>query len=65
MDAVRTILREAPRFLQPDGLLVVELGHNREAAESAFPRMPFMWLSTASSADSVFLLKRDDIIAGR
>jgi hypothetical protein len=27
--------------------------------------MPFLWLSTASSADSVFLLKRDDIIAGR
>jgi ribosomal protein L3 glutamine methyltransferase len=65
MDAVRTILREAPRFLQPGGLLVVEVGHNREAAESAFPRMPFVWLATPSSADSVFLLQRDDIIAGR
>jgi ribosomal protein L3 glutamine methyltransferase len=65
MDAVRTILREAPSFLQPGGLLVVEVGHNREAAESAFPRMPFVWLATPSSADSVFLLQRDDLIAGR
>jgi len=65
MDAVRTILREAPRFLQPDGILVVEVGHNRENAEAAFPRMPFVWLSTRSAADSVFLLRREDIVAGR
>jgi ribosomal protein L3 glutamine methyltransferase len=65
MDAVRTILREAPRFLEPDALLVVEVGHNRLAAEAAFPRMPFVWLATRSSSDSVFLLKREDIVAGR
>jgi ribosomal protein L3 glutamine methyltransferase len=65
MDAVRTILREAPRFLVTEGVLVVEVGHNRIGAEAAFPRMPFMWLSTPSSADSVFLLKREEIVAGR
>ena len=65
MDAVRTILRDAPRFLQSDGILVVEVGHNRENAEASFPRMPFLWLSTPSAADSVFLLRREDIVAGR
>lgn len=65
MDAVRTILREAPRFLQSGGVLVVEVGHNRVAAEAAFPRMPFVWLATPSSIDSVFLLRREDIVAGR
>lgn len=65
MDAVRTILREAPRFLQPDGVLVVEVGHNRVLAEAASPRMPFVWLSTASSNDSVFLLRREDLVSGR
>jgi ribosomal protein L3 glutamine methyltransferase len=65
MDAVRTILRDAPRFLEPEGLLVVEIGHNRLAAEAAFPRMPFLWLATASSDASVFLLKREEIVAGR
>ena len=65
MDAVRVLLREAPRYLQPEGIVVVEVGHNRDAAESAFPRMPFVWLSTPSSADSVFLLTREDLVAGR
>jgi ribosomal protein L3 glutamine methyltransferase len=65
LDAVRTILRKAPRFMEPDGLLVVEIGHNRAAAEAAFPRMPFVWLATKSSDESVFLLKREDIVNGR
>ena len=65
LDAVRTILAAAPRFLEPDGLLIVEIGHNRDATEAAFPRMPFVWLETASSTDSVFLLTREDLIRGR
>lgn len=65
LDAVRTILAAAPRFLDPDGALVVEIGHGREAAEAAFPRMPFVWLETASAADSVFVLTREDLIRGR
>lgn len=65
MDAMRAILRDAPRFLQPGGLLVVEVGHNRIAAEAAFPRMPFLWLATRSSTDSVFLLRREELVAGR
>ena len=65
LDAVRTILELAPRFLNPGGTLVVEVGHNRTATEIAFPRVPFVWLETATSSDSVFLLKREDVIAGR
>ena len=65
LDAVRTILRKAPQFMQRDGLLVVEIGHNRATVEAAFPRMPFVWLATPSSEDGVFLLRRDEIVAGR
>ena len=65
LDAVRSILEEAPRFLNPDGTLVVEVGDNRAGVELAFPRMPFVWLETASSTESVFLLKRHDLIATR
>ncbi len=65
LDAVRTILTTAPRFLNPGGLLVVEIGHNRSAAETSFPRMPFVWLETASSTDSVFLLTREELVRGR
>jgi len=65
LDAVRTILTEAARFLNPGGTLVVEVGHNRAAAELAFPRLPFVWLETQTSSDSVFLLKRDDLTTDR
>jgi len=65
LDAVRTILREAPRFLNPEGTLVVEVGHNRAAVELAWPRLPFVWVATAAAPDSVFLLKRADIVGGR
>ena len=65
LDAVRGIVKEAPRFLNPGGTLVVELGHNRTAAELAFPRLPFVWLATADTEDCVFLVKREDLISGR
>jgi ribosomal protein L3 glutamine methyltransferase len=65
LDAVRTIVKEAPRFLNSGGTLVVEVGQNREAAEGAFPRLAMVWLTTPSSEDSVFLVKREDLIAGR
>jgi ribosomal protein L3 glutamine methyltransferase len=63
LDAVRTLLKDAPRFLDHEGTLVVEVGHGRAATEAAFP--PFVWLQTASSEDSVFLLKREDLVAAR
>ena len=51
--------------MEDRGLLVVEVGHNRATLEAAFPRMPFVWLTTPSSEESVFLLKREEILAGR
>ncbi len=65
LDAVRTIVADGPRYLNPSGVLVVEIGHNRAAVEAAFPRLPFVWLETATSGDSVFLLTRQDLVAGR
>jgi ribosomal protein L3 glutamine methyltransferase len=61
LDAVRNILDEAPRYLNPRGTLVVEVGNAREPVEATFPRLPFVWLSTPSSSDAVFLLKREDL----
>jgi len=63
LDAVRTILARAAEFLNPEGLLVVEVGGNRSAAEAAFPRLPFVWLATPSAEDNVFLLRREDLVA--
>ncbi|MEQ1516510.1 MAG: 50S ribosomal protein L3 N(5)-glutamine methyltransferase, partial [Usitatibacteraceae bacterium] len=52
LDHVRVILREAPNYLNPDGVLVVEVGFNREGVETAFPHIPFTWADT-SAGDGV------------
>jgi ribosomal protein L3 glutamine methyltransferase len=61
LDHVRAILLAAADHLEDDGILVVEVGHNRAALERAFPDVPFIWLDTASGADFVFLLERRDL----
>jgi ribosomal protein L3 glutamine methyltransferase len=61
---VARILGDAPRFLRPKGLLVVEIGHNRRALERAFPRIPFTWLETSAGDGFVFLVSREDLMSG-
>jgi ribosomal protein L3 glutamine methyltransferase len=58
----RTILNEAANYLTEEGLLIVEIGHNRDALEQSFPRMPFTWLETSAGDQFVFMLKRSDLI---
>ena len=64
MDVVRSMIDAVPRHLNAHGVLVVEVGSGKAAVEAAFPRLPFVWLTTRSSTDAVFLLTRDDLVAG-
>jgi ribosomal protein L3 glutamine methyltransferase len=41
--------------------LVVEIGHNRDALEAAFPALPFTWLEVSAGDQFVFLLRREDM----
>lgn len=65
LDATRAILRHAAEHLNPDGILAVEIGHNREALEAAYPTLPFTWLEVEAGEDFVFLLHREDLPDGR
>ena len=56
----RTILAQAKQHLNPGGLLVVEIGHNRKALERAFPLVPFAWPELSAGAGFVFVLRRED-----
>ena len=62
LDAVRQILSQAPQHLTPHGVLVVEIGHNREALEAAFPELPFTWLETSGGDGFVFLLTMEQLV---
>ncbi len=61
LDATRQILAHAKQHLNPGGLLVVEIGHNRDALEAAYPTLPFTWLDTESGDQFVFMLRREDL----
>jgi len=61
LDATRQILAKAKSHLNPGGLLVVEIGHNRDALEAAYPALPFTWLDTESGDQFVFMLRREEL----
>lgn len=62
LDHTHTLLREAASYLNDDGLLIVEIGHNREALEAAYPNTIFNWLETSSGNEFVFLLTKEQLI---
>lgn len=62
LDATRQILLQAAKFLNPQGVLVVEIGHNRDVLEAAYPELPFMWLNTSGGDGFVFLLTREQLL---
>ncbi|MFA6016013.1 MAG: 50S ribosomal protein L3 N(5)-glutamine methyltransferase [Gallionellaceae bacterium] len=63
LDATREILKHAAVHLNPGGILVVEIGHNRDALEAAFPNLPFNWLNVSAGDEYVFLLHREDLLS--
>jgi len=63
LDATRIILQQAAKYLNPQGVLLVEIGHNRDVLEATFPELPFTWLNTSGGDGFVFLLTREDLLA--
>ena len=62
LDATREIIRQAAKFLNPKGVLLVEIGHNRDVLEAAYPELPFTWLETSGGDGFVFLLTREQLL---
>ncbi|MBI3221943.1 MAG: 50S ribosomal protein L3 N(5)-glutamine methyltransferase [Nitrosomonadales bacterium] len=62
LDATRMILQQAAQHLTDDGILIVEIGHNREVLEAAYPRLPFTWLDVSAGDQFVFMLHKNDLL---
>ena len=62
LDLVRKLLVDAPRYLAPEGLLAIEVGHNREIVEAAFPALSPTWLSAPSGDDKIFILEAGQLL---
>lgn len=61
MDLVRKIVAGAAERLTDDGILMVEIGNEREFAEAAFGELGLTWLTTSAGDDMVFLLTADQL----
>ncbi len=61
MDLVRTIIEQAPSHLTDQGILLIEIGHERHYFEAAFPDLDPVWLDTAESSDQILLLTREQL----
>ncbi|NIE63839.1 50S ribosomal protein L3 N(5)-glutamine methyltransferase [Burkholderia sp. Ax-1719] len=61
MDIVRRIVKEARNWLTDNGVLVVEIGNERENVEAAFGGLDLVWLSTSAGDDQVFLIQACDL----
>jgi ribosomal protein L3 glutamine methyltransferase len=57
LDVVRRILRHGKRYLTRRGLLVVEVGAERETLEAVYPNLEFTWLDAGADDAAVFLLE--------
>ena len=62
LDATREILLQAAKFLNQRGVLLVEIGHNRDVLEREYPELPFVWLDTSGGDGFVFLLTREQLL---
>lgn len=56
LDLVRRILADAAVHLDTEGMLVVEVGRARDALETEYPDLPFLWLDTEQSEGELFAL---------
>ena len=59
---MRRLIADAPEFLNAEGLLVVEIGHQRAVLEAAFPDIPFVWLDLPGGDSYVFVVRREDLL---
>ncbi|MGA7748579.1 MAG: 50S ribosomal protein L3 N(5)-glutamine methyltransferase [Gallionella sp.] len=62
LDATRIILKQAAQHLKENGVLIVEIGHNRDVLEAAYPDLPFTWLDVSAGDQFVFMLHRNDLL---
>jgi len=65
MEIVARILREAPHYLEDDGLLVCEVGGSVPEFNRRFARIPVIWPEFEHGGDGVFVISREDLIEWR
>jgi ribosomal protein L3 glutamine methyltransferase len=61
LDATRIILEHSAKHLTDNGIVIVEIGHNREVLEAAYPNLPFIWIEVSAGDQFVFMLHKNHL----
>ena len=61
MDVVARILAGAAEYLNPGGIMVVEVGFSADLLVARYPDIPFLWLDFRRGGDGVFLLTAEQL----
>lgn len=62
MDFVRQLLNDLPTYMNPESILVLEIGNERVHFENAFPSLEAVWLETSAGEDQVLLITREALL---
>ena len=62
MDFVRQLLKDAPKRMSENAVLVLEIGNEVEHFIAAFPALEVTWLDTSAGDDQVLLMTREALL---
>jgi ribosomal protein L3 glutamine methyltransferase len=64
LDPTHRILAAAGERLEPNGVLVVEVGNEADALAAAYPRVPFTWIEFERGGSGVFVVAAEGLRSG-
>lgn len=63
LECTRNILKYAASHLNPNGILVLEVGNSQYALVEEFPHLPFEWIDFERGGDGVFVLAKEQLLS--
>jgi ribosomal protein L3 glutamine methyltransferase len=61
LEIVTRILQQAVDYLEPHGVLIVEVGNSADALMQRYPEVPFVWLEFARGGEGVFVISAQEL----
>lgn len=62
LEITKQILKQAPDYLTPNGMLVCEVGNSMVSLIEQYPDVPFEWVELKNGGLGVFAISREDLV---